>query len=745
MTPLDLETARHIIDFSGGQPALGDLGNLQLEGAVALHNMLVNPDIGMGYLADEVGMGKTYIALGVVAFLRYFNPKLKVLYICPSRNVQEKWLREYLSMTKYNIQTSHYRIRSVTGKPASPYVSCRNVPELIRTASLGHFSDIFISKSSFSISLSDDESSWVGKRESIRTLVPAHQWEGIIHSKAEVKDQYAAALNYILPTFDLVIIDEAHNFKKDANSSDRNRVLSQVLGFSDREKFQPRARNALLLSATPYDRDISQLRNQLILIGKQHLLPDNIDNNDRDSIKTRLQAFMVRRLNALKVNDTLHTRNMYRTEHRQGEQAEITLNSDEQKLVTALVQKKVGDTLTKSGSSPAFQIGMMASFESYAQTAKTEPVQFDGDETEKQQNDAMDRHVVAHIVDSFKQAGLGKTLPHPKMDSVTEQLAQKLFHQGQKQIVFVRRVKSVKELKDKLDDQYNHWLKNHIFCQLAPDSPFREIFTRLFDTYHKVSLTKDSDISEGQFVESTEGDTEDHQPAKNDTFFSWFFRGELDQAAQDIMRSGQQLLPTPDGLRKGLTAKNQVISLLLELNWARYVTEHYKDSLELLVNQHHASILALTKPHLASQLQDDLLDVYRACQIGFLQWYAEHKQQAGLLKIANALEQHLPPQHLRKAVNTEIKPGQLLDNLRLETFYTALHRYQLASDLFPLQSRVFEQLRKNLWDEELYDKLDIHVHLISLCLRTGHGVIDLYLARIRQGQARSQRTAAGAG
>ena len=67
-----------------------------LIGAVALHNMIADPEVGLGYLADEVGMGKTYIALGVVALMRYFNPSLRVLYICPSRNVQEKWDKEYI-------------------------------------------------------------------------------------------------------------------------------------------------------------------------------------------------------------------------------------------------------------------------------------------------------------------------------------------------------------------------------------------------------------------------------------------------------------------------------------------------------------------------------------------------------------------------------------------------------------------------------------------------------------------------
>ena len=81
MKPLDLATARRILDFSGGDPTMKNLGELQLKGAVAIHNMIADPSIGMGYLADEVGMGKTYVALGVVALMRYFNPTLRVLYM----------------------------------------------------------------------------------------------------------------------------------------------------------------------------------------------------------------------------------------------------------------------------------------------------------------------------------------------------------------------------------------------------------------------------------------------------------------------------------------------------------------------------------------------------------------------------------------------------------------------------------------------------------------------------------------
>ena len=130
---------------------------------------------------------------------------------------------------------SHGRLRTLDGQPAVPYASCRNVDELLRYAASGYFADYFIGKDSFSISLTDDESEWSKKLEQLKQLVPAYQIK-IIESKRDVKEQFAGALNYILPTFDLVVIDEAHNFKHDFESSYRNQVLSRVLGVREAGK-----------------------------------------------------------------------------------------------------------------------------------------------------------------------------------------------------------------------------------------------------------------------------------------------------------------------------------------------------------------------------------------------------------------------------------------------------------------------------------------------------------------------------
>jgi hypothetical protein len=723
LKPLDLETAKKIIDFSGGDEALSNLAEIQISGAVALHNMIANSKLGMGYLADEVGMGKTYIALGVVTLMRYFNPSLRVLYICPSRNVQDKWDKEYKNFINNNVIVTQYRIRTAEGSPAAPYVSCRNLTELIKMASIGYYADFFVRKDSFSMGLTDDEETWDTKLKQLKKLLPAHEMQNIRNSKRHVKLQYAKALNYILPTFDLVIIDEAHNFKHDFESSDRNRVLSNVFGIRNDNDFTLRIRNSLLLSATPYDRNINQLRNQLKLVGKGRLLPDEIESTDHEIIKNKLNQFMVRRLNVLNINNKLHTRNMYRKEWRTGKRAEIHLSSDEQKLVMALVQKKVGAMLNSKDGSPAYQMGMLASFESFAETTKSPPVEFDGDQSEKQNTDAQDRHVVGMLVDSYKEKDLGSTLPHPKMDTICKQLSVELFENSRKQLVFVRRVKSVKELKDKLDDSYNDWIINYIRTQLENHEQEKKLFAALFKEYRRQSKYKDEDISEGQYAAGTEGDADDNQPPKNDTFFAWFFRGILEQRAQDILKVGSEVYTTPQAVRVGLTAKNQNISRIMELNWAWFICRNEHQNINELIDNYGQSI------HVRSK-STDYLDIYHACQIGFLEWYIDRFKTDYLSPLYERLSRDN-----KDAAEINVDIEQLRENLNVKTFFTEIEEQELSKDIFPLQNELYNALKSSGLEDnhQLLEKVDIHRLLIDICLRTGHGIIDIYIARLKQG------------
>ena len=733
---LDLATAGRILDFTGGDSRLEDLGLLQIKGAVALHNMIADRAVGMGYLADEVGMGKTYVALGVIALLRYFNPSLRVLYICPSKNVQEKWFgKEYPTFIRKNVRLGHYRVRTLDGRSAAPATSCNNIRELLNATSSGYYADIFVRMSAFSLPLTDDESQWQSKLDELQELVPAVEIRAQESSKKAVKDKYATTLNYVLPTFDLIVIDEAHNFKHDFESSDRNRVLSTILGCRDDSRSR-RIRSALLLSATPYDRDIEHLRNQLRLVGHEKLLPSAINNTDQTAIEHHFRRFVVRRLNVLKIAGEEKTRNMYRKEWRYEEKlAKISLKTDEQKLITALVQKKVGDVLNKQGGNPSFQIGLLASFESFAETSQSGPVEFDGDATEKDSGDAADRHVIGAIRDSYQRARLGRTLPHPKMDIVTEALAQELFHNGRKQIVFVRRVKSVKELKDKLEDHYTCWLARKIRDGLSEHPDQLSMMDRIIKEYDIQSRQRDNDSLNEEFCKGLGGETEDRQPPKNDNLFSWFFRGGCPADAERLLVSGDGKYTTPEAMRTGLTARNQSVALLFEINWCRALSGRAEMSpadedsaVDDLLRVHGDRIAIRTKKY---RLGDDSMDLFEAAQLAFLDWYGETHERGreGVSRIRKYL---LPGSEPSDAA--ELSREQIREALRTRTLFCAIRNVGLGEQLYPLLERLLEKL---MLDKpiapECLQTLDIHKHLISLCLRTGHGVVDLYIARIKLG------------
>ena len=288
----------------------------------------------MAYLADEVGMGKTYVALGVVALMRYFNPTLKVLYLSPKNNVRSKWIKDYKSFISKNYQINDLRVKSLDGLPATPYIECSNLESLINSCATGNYSDFHITTSAMSFGLSDDNEEYEFTKElqKLKSFLPSYadKIPASLKNKSEVKNYWAQVINQLLPTFDLVIVDEAHNLKNGIDGTSRNKVLAQILGtpIPRQESMLPgiklkkRVSKLLLLSATPFDRNIKQLRNQLEVFGYKDQLSSIYENSTNDERNAVLETFMVRRLNELSIQGKPHTRNMYRREHREGEFAE---------------------------------------------------------------------------------------------------------------------------------------------------------------------------------------------------------------------------------------------------------------------------------------------------------------------------------------------------------------------------------------------------------------------------------------
>jgi hypothetical protein len=350
-------TAAQLLDFNTiiSNRALAEG---QLAGAVALHNILERH--GVAYLADEVGMGKTYVALGVIALLRHFQPDARVLVIAPRANIQRKWQREMQLFVRHNVRISDLRVRTPAGTPARPLVHCERLTDLIRETSIDRDRDFFVRMSSFSLPLGRDIHSRRQFRYRLRrelTWLPHDLLDPSNHANV-LKDQFAQALNAALPIFALVIVDEAHNLKhgRGPGVSARNRVIAAAFGHAP-APYDPRlpgtgerARRVLMLSATPIDDDYRQLWQQLDVFGRGSQFTTLCDPDAEEDAKREVaREFLVRRVTTLKVGDHVLTKNLYRREWRAGGvehyDEPIGPGSDRQRLTVALVQKKVSEIL----------------------------------------------------------------------------------------------------------------------------------------------------------------------------------------------------------------------------------------------------------------------------------------------------------------------------------------------------------------------------------------------------------------
>ena len=188
LTPISLEVAGQLVDFGGKQGGLGGLAGMaasQLEGAVAVHNILARERFA--YLADEVGMGKTYVALGAAALMRYFNPSLRVLYIAPRENIQRKWRKELGNFTANNWKHADQRVRTVQDTPVDRGVFCNGLHDWALHVVRDPSRDAFLRLTSFSFPLPerrDAPATWKKKRDETapaRTIpqqsgYPAETW-----------------------------------------------------------------------------------------------------------------------------------------------------------------------------------------------------------------------------------------------------------------------------------------------------------------------------------------------------------------------------------------------------------------------------------------------------------------------------------------------------------------------------------------------------------------------------------------
>jgi Type III restriction enzyme, res subunit/Helicase conserved C-terminal domain len=746
---IDVPVARQLLDF-GKRIGQGQRADEQLEGAVAIHNILRRN--GMAYLADEVGMGKTYVALGALALFRHFNPHFRVLVIAPRQNIQRKWMKEMRNFVANNVRFPDLRVKGIDGLPARELVFCDNLTGLVEETSLNSDRDFFARLTSFSLPVSGEDAGRSEEAARLRDELREHfPWLPReifdLRDRQGFKDNVARAICCVLPVFDLVIVDEGHNLKHGFNDqvSARNRVLSLAFGHpagaGDRRLFAnygPRARMVLFLSATPVEDTYLQLWNQLNVFGRgggfEDLNRPEAEVND-DRKKELVSRFLVRRVTEIRVNGEQLTKNLYRREWRSGGVANhdepIVVEDDRQRLIVALVQKKVSELLQDKRFGNSFQVGMLASFESFLETAKLkqgddEDGNFDDRDQNKGCEDSLEKEGVDvknvnRLAKSYRTK-FGHEMPHPKMDAIIGRLA-KAWKTGEKSLVFVRRVASVKELKRKLDESYNEWLLSRLRSELPQQVQYR--LKRAIERYEKervVALNRGT----AELGKTVRGSNADDRGG-TDTFFAWFLRGRtpLQILSGSLIRERYAMPQSP-------FFEDNYAAMVLNCIPGE-VTAHLASVVGKDIGVVRDELRFRSRAFLRASKKLARGDRFESVQAAAIEWLKEvngpHRQLANVVW-HQRFEYGKPTSQATEAPDID-------DWLECRTFFTELRKRP--------------DLRQRIWPEpkaddltQLFREREIRARMLAAAARLGHSFIDLYILTIRRlGSLRLRAEATG--
>lgn len=453
-----------------------DIAERQFEVILRGFNFLNQSQNNFLYVADEVGLGKTYVAVGIASLLRHFSlnkEHYKDCIIVPKKNLQSKWRKEIRNFVSNNYLLECNIVKTPLGTSVG-FCEDENIhPRLEYIDSQNPTYEIF-RNTSFSISASSDD--W---KEKLADQLPesvSHMFKAAIKrykgSEGEVmlRRLYAYLLNVIMPEFDLLIVDEAHNFKHgiDGDVSYRNQVVSRLMGVTFEEdeaifnkfpelkdKIKPLAGKVILLSATPLDNGVHEIANQLDCFLPNHPYRNLETEYKTKRLKAELGTFMIRGVMNIKLSGESMSRNRYRHEHRRGNvlkeiDAPVQTISDPfDSALIATLQLKTLEQINSSRNN-SFEIGMLAGFESF-NAAGSYDKEFE-DSNKKDQKKSVDSNVISSIANSYYEE-FKQFLPHPKQDNLVAEIYKEML-KGNKSLIFVRRIASVNELEKRLNQLF---------------------------------------------------------------------------------------------------------------------------------------------------------------------------------------------------------------------------------------------------------------------------------------------------
>lgn len=421
----------------------------QAEGVAGLWNNLATKELAL--LADEVGMGKTFQALGVMALLWKMKPDARVLVMAPNRDICRHWMREYNTFLREHYRDRDHLVRNmVDGGPIHHPRLCANLFELVEQLSL-HTCRFFLTTiHSLSGLVPDKEKEEGDKRKKARSA--AEQLYQKV--KSLIGDD----------GFDLLIIDEAHYFRNKHGGSQRVAAAEAFFGENDNKL----AQRTLLMTATPSHSSPTDLSNILGYF-------TNLDDSCAEA-GTLMREFGIRRLRHMQGKGRAHNKYNYRSER--PIRSDFANNLDAE-LFFALYQKKLVASQGETGGNRRFLYGYLEGFESVGNTAGNLQVQ--GDENTRDSNSTdfgsrvADSQLLSRLTEQFH--GIYNRFPdHPKYGELVKECVptdifskQDPLHDN-KHLVFVRRIPSVREITQRINSEYDEKLARQLIAAWSTES-----------------------------------------------------------------------------------------------------------------------------------------------------------------------------------------------------------------------------------------------------------------------------------
>ncbi len=476
----------------------------QAEGSARLFNLLI--EHGVALLADEVGMGKTIQALSVIASLWQQKPNARVLVLAPRMEIARNWISEYETFINVHYKLNDDVVKNKYGNKAMHAAHyCENLYHLVE-----QYNEIgkrfFVGKiSSFSSLFSGDTKNRLNgiglhlddPEEYEKSSADGANKIGNLLREKLIEDKENA--------FDLVIIDEAHYFRNIEGGSLKVNAAKGFFGIEDK----PLSNQYLLLTATPNHSSSSNIPAIFSYFKKE---------DPALSSQELLNKYAVRRFRRLSSKGFMK----YNYRH---EQPVVASFDDDpmSEIFFGLYQKKLAmDYLKETDKQKKNRmLNFLEGTEFIPRPGKVSEEQENKEDNQRHSGDyykGMDSDMLTKLSLEYKEQ-FDRYPQHPKYDVLINSLTKGLINHiklNEKNLVFVRRIPSVKEIAGRVNLEYDKVLWGKIMQVFRANNyshlPLNDLTRSSYEAYFKDIERAGGNTAEDEDDEIEEQNTNEENP-----------------------------------------------------------------------------------------------------------------------------------------------------------------------------------------------------------------------------------------